>query len=233
MILILMPDRNSPPKNDYTGAFLPVSRALVKHYPGRVVVVKVPVPVVDPRTLTISGPTKQAGFEQAAAVCLDAIDTHKSAHIVFLCHGWSGGLQLGFRNTKQKKGDASNFDLLCDLLRSQRPALRSVTLFACSAGDEPESKKSSPGTGDNSFADILRDRSGVPVLAHWTAGHTTRNPDLIYFDASDVPVKGGFAVTRGTPLWRAARRRLHDESAWLDLPTVASAAEMEALILRP
>lgn len=227
-VLVLLPDRNSPPKHDYTGAFRPASRELAKR---GAIVREIAVPVVDAATLTISGAAKQRGFERAADLCMDAIGEVQPAHLVFLCHGWSTGLQLGFRSKKQKGEDSRNFRALLDLLYDQRSAgtLHSVCMLACSAGDEPASAKSSPGTGDNSIADAIRDFCGVPVVAHWTVGHAVHNPDLICFDASEVPLVGGTAIVRGTKLYRNARRLLRGD-AWTSLPCVTSYVEMQALL---
>lgn len=234
MILVLTPDRNSPPKKDYTGAFRPAARALKKRWGDRCVVIEIPVPTVDPVTLTIGGAAKQRGFEEAADACLTALRAYSPDHVVFLCHGWSGGVQLGFRSSKQKGRDRDNFDALCNELwelRNKRAALKSICLLACSAGDEPASSKSSPGTGDNSFADALRDRTTAPVLAHWSVGHAVHNPDLIFFDASSEPLVGGTTIQRGTALYRNARRLLGGDT-WMELPTVASYAELHALLSR-
>lgn len=211
-ILILIPDRNSPPKNDFTGAFLPEANALQKAYGAQCKVVRIAVPVVNPKTLTIAPGEKQNGFHRAARATLDAIRSGSWSRIVFMCHGWDAGFQLGFRLTRQKGSDAANLRDLVEALRAQRafdPGLRSITLFACSAGDEPASEKSSPGTGDNSIADYLRDQVGCTVIAHWTTGHATRNPDLITFNASPVPLVGGVAYPeRGKQSYRNTVRLL-------------------------
>lgn len=220
-VLVLLPDRNSPPKKDYTGAFKPCAATLVRELGARVVAV--PVPTVD-QNLGVSG--KQAAFERAASVVIDTlIRAPRLSHLVFLCHGWSGGVQLGLRSAKQKGADAANLGRFIDALAPH--PLKSITLFACSAGDEPGSEKTAPGTGDGSFADTLRDRTGIPVLAHYSVGHCVYNADLIYFDAT--PGVGGTALLRGTPDWRLARSRLRS-GAWKRLPLCTSYAEMHALL---
>lgn len=240
-VLVLAPDRDSPPKRDWTGAFRPAGQLLERHLGATVV--SVPVPTVDPSTLTIAAGAKQAGFEGAARVSLAAIERYSPAHLVMLCHGWATGLQLGFRSAKQRGRDRENIEALLELLAELRASgiLRSVCLFACSAGDEPASGKSSPGTGDGSIADLIRDRTGAPVVAHWTVGHATRNPDLIVFDAGTAPLIGGTAVQRSTPLYRNAVRLLCGTGAqkaprgdvrpaWTSLPLVTSWAEMHELL---
>ena len=249
-ILILLPDRDSPPKKDFTHAFLPESERLLVAYGSKCAIKRISVPVVDPRTLTISGAAKQRGFEDAARQVLDEIGLRQDwTHIILLCHGWQTGLQLGFRSAKQKGHDASNLDALIQVLKSQKK-LKTLTLFACSAGDEPGSDKTSPGTGDNSIGDLIRDKVGCTVIAHWTAGHTTRNPDLILFEGSDVPLVGGIAwPQRGTKAYKNAVRLLtnkkpmgrrvapgdvppigHSRPAFASIPLCHSAHDLQALL---
>ncbi len=211
-ILILIPDRDSPPKKDYTHVFLPEARGLARAYAGQAEVVQVQVPTVDPKTLTIPPGSKRQGFAEAARQTLAAIGRGSWTRIVFMCHGWDAGFQLGFRMTKQTTDDKANLAALIIALNRQRafsPQLRTITLFACSAGDEPASSKSSPGTGDNSIADYIRDQVGCAVIAHWTTGHATRNSDLIFFDGSSVPLVGGVPFPpRGSSAYRNTLRLL-------------------------
>lgn len=199
-MLVLAPDRNSPsPKHpkrrDFDHAFKPAAEALQREYSAHVEYIE--VPTVDPDTLTVEPGEKQRVFEAAAKTCLRLISEQRPVHLVFLCHGWSTGVQLGFRSAREVGDDARHFTELLELLGEQKTqGLRSVCLFACSAGDEPGSAKTSPGTGDHSLADAIRDGTGLPVIAHWTTGHCTRNADLIAFDASPVPLIGGTAITR-------------------------------------
>ncbi len=241
-VLVLAPDRDSPGQRDVTGAFRPAAEAMRRELGATVVYV--PAPGVDGEGRTVTGAAKQRAFELAARTCLEAIDACP-AHLVFCCHGWSSGLQLGFRLSKQRGADAANLEALRRALRAQRGAgtLHSICLFACSSGDEPGSDQGSPGTGDRSLADTIRDGVGVPVLAHWSVGHATRNPDLVLFEASDVPLIGGTVVQRRTPLYRNAVKLLTSRppsgskppqgdvrSAWLSLPLVTSYIELQALL---
>lgn len=208
-VLILLPDRNSPPKKDFTYGFLPEAESLMGAYGALCEMHQIAVPVVDSRTLTIGGAAKQRGFEQAAAQVIRSIRSRRDwTRIIFLCHGWQTGLQLGFRNAKQRGKDAENLEALIEALRTVKD-LRTLTLFACSAGDEPGSLLTSPGTGDNSIGDLIRDRVGCTVIAHWTAGHTTRNPDIILFEGAKTPMLGGVSwPERGTKAYRNAARLL-------------------------
>lgn len=227
-ILILIPDRDSPPKRDYTGAFKPAAEALCRFYAeaGECLVKTVPVPTVDPLTLTLDSAEKQRSYEAAAKTCIETINGGKWTRIIFICHGWSTGIQLGFRISKQRGNDARNVTALINALCCKQTDLKAITLFACSVGDEPASSESSPGTGDNSFADLLRHQvRRCTVFAHRTVGHATRNPDLITFEASRVPIIGGVAwPIRDTAAYRNAAKLLTqqrqggDEHASGDLP---------------
>jgi hypothetical protein len=240
-VLVLAPDRNSPPKRDFDLMFKPSAAAMERDLGATVV--HVPVPTVDPKTLKITSADKQRGFESAARICLDRIEELRPAHLVFCCHGWSTGIQLGFRSAKQLGNDAHHFAELVGRLHELRAMgiLRSVCLLACSTGDEPASAKESPGTGDHSLADTIRDATGAPVVAHWTAGPATTNPDLIVFDASAAPLIGGTAIQRRTALYRNGLALLKSKAppkgdvrrAWVSLPLVTSYAELQALLSQP
>lgn len=238
-VLVLLPDRDSPPKRDYSGAFRPAAVALLQHLaPAAVDLVEVPVPVVDPVRLTISGKAKQLGFEQAARTTCDALERGGYTRVVLLCHGWASGLQLGIRSAKQRGGDAAHHARFIAALRALE--LRSLTLFACSTGDAPGSSKSAHNDGRGSLAELLARETGHPVLAHWTDGHTVRNPDLIWLS----PAAGGEVVyERGTKAYRRAVALLtsrstsgtkppkgHTRPAWASLALCSSVNEVRALL---
>lgn len=243
-VLVLLPDRDSPPKRDHSALFAPAARAMVKHLaPAEVETVEIPVPVVDADTLTIAGPAKQRGFEEAARAALEAIERRPWTRIVFLCHGWATGLQLGFRSRKQRGLDAEHMDRLVSAVASCAP--RSVTLFACSAGDAPGSGKHDAGGGSGSLAWELAGAAGVPVLAHWTAGHATRNPDLIHFAPTDArgTARGEVVARRGSPAYQRAAALLtgtkpsgrlppvgHARPAWASLALCTTLGDVRALL---
>lgn len=245
-VLVLLPDRDSPPSRDYSGAFRPASTALVQHLrPAHVELVEVPVPVVDPVRLTITGKDKQRGYEAAARATCAAIERGGWTRIVICCHGWSTGLQLGIRSKKQRGGDAAHLARFIDAINACEP--RSLTLFACSAGDAPGSSTSTHGDGEGSLAQYLAAQTGHPVLTHWTAGHATRNPDLILFTPTigvfDGAADGEVVCTRGTPAYRRARALLtgsaptgtkppkgHTRPAWASLALCSTLDEVRALL---
>jgi len=246
-LLILTPSANSH-RRDFDFVFKPESELLARCYAAaRCQITRVPVAPIDPRTLKVlSG---QRAFERAAQSVLAALqDGTPWTHVVMLCHGWATGVQLGFRNGRQRGNDAANFAALCKALK-QLP-LKTITLFACSAGADPWSAAGSPGSGDGSFADALRDQTGVPVIAHVTVGHACRNPNLIVFEASASALIGGLRVpTPGSALFANANRLLgvrknpktgkpfsdapprgHRRPAFASLPLCATAVELQALL---
>ena len=109
---------------------------------------------------------------------------------------------------------------------------------------------SSPGTGDGSIADAIRDRSGVAVAAHVTVGHATRNPNLILFEAAAAHLIGGTRMpVPGTALFKHASRLLgvkkdprtgkllsdrpprgHKRPAFASVPLCRTAVELQALL---
>jgi hypothetical protein len=199
-VLVLTPSANSH-RRDFDNVFKPESELLARCYrSAHCQIVRVPVAPVDPRTLKVLA--GQRAFEGAARAVLEALGNGvRWSHVIMLCHGWSTGLQLGFRSGRQRGRDAEHLRALCDTLKGLAP--RSITLFACSAGADPHSPLSSPGSGDGSLADRLRDEVGVPVLAHATVGHATRNPNLILFEAGSVPLLGGVRMPEpGTALFK-------------------------------
>jgi hypothetical protein len=246
-ILILIPDANSH-RRDFEHVFLPEAQALSRHYGrGACKVVRVPVAPVDPRTLIVQA-GQQAFLAAGRAVLAALRDGTPWTHVVFMCHGWATGLQLGFRSGKQRRGDRENMSALVAALRAL--PLKVITLYACSAGSDPASSRSSPGSGDDSFADTLRDATGVTVIAHVTVGHATRNPHLIVFEANSAPVLGGIRLPEpGSKLFKNAVRLLsnrkprkgvratgdraprgHGRPVFASIPLCRSALDLQALL---
>lgn len=138
---------------------------------------------------------------------------------MFLCHGWATGLQLGFCTRK---------------------------LFACSAGDAPGSAKHDAGGGSGSLPWELAAATRVPILAHWTPGHATRNPDLIRFSPGAVGaagLPGELVARRGSSAYQRAAALLtgtkpsgklppvgHTRPAWASLPLRTSLGDVRALL---
>lgn len=141
--------------------------------------------------------------------------------LIVASHGWTTGIQVG--------PQCKDVDVLTAELK--RLGIREVCLYCCSTGNDAKDSDTAPGTGDNGFADLLRDamcRAGITdarVFAHSTAGHTSQNPDIRFFDGMGLTqggVGGLTPVRRGTPQYQALRRLLKTtdrfELPWLTLP---------------
>ena len=249
-VLILTPATNSH-RRDFDNVFKPESAKLSREYGAACTVERVPVAPVDPVTLKVQ--SAQATFEAAARAVLAKIaDGTAWTHIIMLCHGWATGIQLGFRSSKQQQrgNDAQHWKQLVAALTL--PSLQVLTLYACSAGKEPRSKQTSPGTGNDSFADLLRDAAGVSVIAHFTAGHATTNPNLIMFERSSVAVLGGLLpapkpsqayanaiiLLKGRPLSPGKRKPPkppigHGRLAFASIPLCQTVSQLHALLSAP
>jgi hypothetical protein len=196
--VIFTPDRNEK-RADFTGAFKPEADAFAELHG---------ISKDQIHRVNISEP-----MSKRAAHVLSVIAATKPQVVVFFCHGYANGIQLGFqsptyrRATKDTKRD---FNALLDLLATTPNV--SVILYCCSTGDDPDGDEdSAPGSGDDSFADLIRDglcaRGAVSnrVFAHTTAGHTTRNPNIKFYEGMGSPLGGVGAslVARvGTPAFR-------------------------------
>lgn len=142
--------------------------------------------------------------------------------VAFFCHGWKTGIQLGFRN--------GHVNELADAIHHvTQHSYVDVPLFCCSTGGDVESSLTSPGTGDDSFADLLRDAlcreawfEGYPsncrVMAHETVAHTSKNPRARFFDGMESPeggVGGYRPVKLGGRFWATWKRELRDHEGKL------------------
>jgi hypothetical protein len=97
--------------------------------------------------------------------------------VAFFCHGLSKSIQAGF--------DLDSVGVLARAIHAICTPDVVVSLYACSTATGMS--RQAPG-GDGGFADKLRDNlveAGARhcrVIAHYTAGHTTRNPHVRYFE---------------------------------------------------
>ncbi len=198
-VLILTPDRNEK-KADYTGAFLPEARKFADLHG---------IPRSQIHTIDVG---KSMRYRADRSLAL--IEEHQPQVLVIFCHGYSTGIQVGFRSpskVKRKRGwytpttrAKEQFDHLVELMAScnKNPT---IALYCCSTGDDPDNDDdSAPGSGDDSFADLLRDalcEAGsrtCRVFAHVTAGHTSRNPHCKFYD-------GAYSSTGGVGAGHVAR----------------------------
>ena len=194
--LILTPDRNTPPDNDFTGAFDPEAIRYRRHYEaaGDEVLrrnIDVGVGNAARRAQTLRYIADAAPFDRIAA----------------FCHGWVDGIQFGFSRGRTLEA------LATALVASSTDALK-VALYACSTAksDGP------PGdSGEGGFADSLRDllaakgRPDVTVFGHTSAGHTTHNPQCRMF-LRGCELGGVRLAETGSPAYQKLQKRLQAAS---------------------
>jgi hypothetical protein len=201
--LIIMGSSNTPGRKDYTGAFLPEATAYQK---------------VHGQADDIIHFDNQLPFSKRYADLakkLHQLPTQFYDRIVVFCHGWADGIQAGVTRKSVSKLLTEFEDLYTD------GALH-VVLFCCSTGDDDDDDdEQGAGTqlrddgnlGEGSFADVWRDElckhgsTNCRVVAHRTAGHTTKNPNVIIFDGNFSPTGGIGGVMPISPagdkkLWR-------------------------------
>lgn len=207
-ILCFAPQYNTDGENDATGAFQPEARAAMKVWGSGCELV-----MFDNRKSMAARKTQvaQALVERYPTTHLRAPTGGKMIDawdgVAFFCHGWGAGIQAGFRNA-DVEGLAEMIDQLCavgDVDSSTADDVEPhVVLYCCSTGEDvPETKKdTAAGTGDNSFADRLRDElckvglTRCRVMGHSTVAHTTQNPNARFFDGmgSTHGGTGGYPV---------------------------------------
>ena len=220
-VAVFIPRWNMPDRNDVRGAFEPGAKAFQDYYnlghDHYVINNKQPI---DARAIDLlrcldkkvsyhevkkTVKTPQGGKED-----IYLKQTQFPHTFVFFCHGWVSGIQFGIRSpTPGKKftrrDEVHWHEFLHILARSDKPT---VILYACSTGDDPEDDSdSSPGAGDNSFGDLLRDglfslgASDCRVVTHFTAGHSFLNPDIKIIDGASPSHEGA------QPLYKNRKER--------------------------
>lgn len=193
--LCIIPAHNTLGKKDVTGAFRPEAERFCDAHEGSAIV-------------TFDNRIWPLARRNEVLSALYGVSAQPPDAVAFFCHGWSTGIQAGF--SRLHLAELAEAIWLLDVDH--------VVLYCCSTGDGPhDSKYAAAGTGDDSFADKLRDalcaQGAVDcrVAAHTTAGHTTRNPNVIFFDGmgSSVGGVGGYMpVGRKSPLWAKWRKAL-------------------------
>lgn len=202
-VFVATPDRNYR-EHDFTGAFRPESDALVSAHGAEgseVVRVNINEDRGARRAQVL------AGLRQGNVQAFDLV--------ALLCHGWKGGIQLGFL--------LEHVQELAAGIASVTRRGAAVVLYACSAASPefeaaggtcagPESR------GTQGFADVLWTalscctlQDGAPgsslhLDAHDRAGHTTSNPFVRRFDAEGE----AWLIEPGSALWGPWYRELHD-----------------------
>lgn len=209
VVLAFAPSTNLPGKKDVTGAFLPEARALIR--------------LAGPRSelVRIDNTKPFATRRRQVLEAMRARQGQGFTSVAFFCHGFRNGIQLGFRSLLARQ--------LAEAVLGVTHSLEDVVvpLFCCSTGADAEGDPlGTPGAGENSFADRLRDAlctagaTHCRVMAHTTLGHTTRNPMVVFMDGMGTSSGGvgGFApVAPGSSQWPRWRRNLRDSSSNLRL----------------
>lgn len=212
-MIVFRPGHNSHGKRDVTGAFAPEA----ERYMDAVCTKDSPLVIVDNKKSFVRRQAAVSGILAELSKDEDWFDG-----VAFFCHGWKTGIQLGFKNKHV-------FELSDRIHELCQHSFIEVPLFCCSTGGDVKTRRSSPGTGDNSFADLLRDAlcersdahgyaSYCRVMAHETVAHTTKNPRVRFFDGMGSPEGGvgGFRPVkpRGR-LWKAWKRELRAKNSEL------------------
>jgi hypothetical protein len=125
--------------------------------------------------------------------------------VALFCHGWANGVQVGYRVS-----DGTVADLAEDLSAVLEPH-GCVALYCCSTAhdrDDYDDEEIGAGT-QGGFADELYREldmlhvEGIKVDAHFTKGHTTRNPFVVRFEKMTPTVyNGDWLIEPGTTHWR-------------------------------
>lgn len=205
-MLIFRPEHDSHGKKDVTYAFKPEAAKYLKAVCTR-----------DSRIVVINNRLSFAKRWEQVSKALAEADKAGSYYdgVAFFCHGWKSGIQLG-ANNKNVWELADRIHRLCE------HSFPCVPLYCCSTGGDVKTKSSSPATGDNSYADRLRDSlcevistagmSPYPrIFAHETVAHATKNPRVRLFDgqgSSEGGVGGYRPVKIRGRLWRIWRAEL-------------------------
>lgn len=226
--LIFIPAHNSEGKKDVTGAFRPEAVGLDEHY-GSCAIYSI--------DNTLPMPKRRAQVLRWMEHEKGEFDS-----VVFFCHGWQDGIQLGF--TRKTVGGlvkaiSDNISAWDNLEGGEGPL---IALYCCSTGEDPQDDPlEAAGTGDDSFADKLRDALCADgwvhcrVVAHTTAGHTTQNPNVLFMDGMDCAdggVGGYPPVSPKSKLWPKWKKALRTTDLRFRFPFMSPAeihAELERM----
>ena len=218
--LIFTPTSNSEGLHDATGAFIPEANAF--------------------RALAGAGSRvyqfdNTKGLPQRRAEVMGELERSRAegfTSVAFFCHGWLDGVQAGFLR--------EHVDVLARAIHavvsSQPNAVMTdvaVPLYCCSTGKDPQDDPvTAVGTGDDSFADKLRDalcaagQVDCRVMAHASKAHTTMNPFVLFMDGMGVAMGGvgGYApVSPTSKLWESWAQSLKTTSLRFRMPFMSPA----------
>lgn len=218
-VLCFVPATNAEGKKDATGAFHPEAANFVK--------------LAKEGVVYKFDNAKAYPGRRAEILSQLALQTGKGfTTVAFFCHGWMSGMQGGFM-----QGQAKQLAEAIHACVSSKPSPvikdAVVPLYCCSTGDDPDDDElEAVGSGDNSFADRLRDalcsvgQVDCRVMGHTTAAHTTQNPMVLFFDGMGIPTGGvgGFApVGPKSPNWSKWKAALKGTNLRFRMPYMTPA----------
>ena len=225
-VLIFVPKSNSEGKKDATGAFIPEAKAFAALARAGSRIFQFdnakPLPARRAEVLAELDRSKSEGFTAVA----------------LFCHGWLDGVQAGFL---RKHADEFAHAINAAVSSAPNAVITDVTvpLYCCSTGKDPQDDPlTAAGTGDDSFADKLRDalcaagQVDCRVMAHATKAHTTKNPMVLFMDGMGVPTGGvgGFApVSPKSADWTGWKKALSTTDLRFRMPFMSPAEIHEAL----
>lgn len=209
--VIFTPDRNVK-RADYTGAFKPEAEGFAREHD---------IPKTAIHLINITSPATWMRTQVCAAIYAEFEQQGPLATVAFFCHGRKTGIQLGF-----------DIETIPELSKACKGTCRDtvvVPFYACSTArdiDQNIADDQDPENtmgGDGGFADEVRDSLCADaflvnnrVVAHVTAGHSTYNPWVRFFDGAGMPYggTGGYWVIRPKgPLWRKWIAWLREKNA--------------------
>jgi len=206
--LVVTGDRNTKGKRDYTGAFRPEAIHFCETHK------------LDPKKVVRIN-TTLSRYHMAAEL-IDVVEKRQPKILAIFCHGYTHGIQLGIRSPKHKRATAKDKKMYLDFTQAMglKHLNPTIALYACSTGNDPDDEDTAPGSGDDSFADLLRDSLcdtgavNCRVFAHTTAGHTTTNPYIKFFDGLGSYYGGvgaNFVAKPGTPEFKILGKMLRKD----------------------
>lgn len=214
-VLVFVPTHNVEGKSDVTGAFIPEAKKFIA--------------LAKPGSRTVQFDNSK-GMPARRAQVLDALVKAKLegfTSVAFFCHGWLDGMQAGFTRKQAPELAAAIHAAV-----SSPPNVITkdvvVPLYCCSTGDDPQDDPlEAVGTGDDSFADKLRDalcaegQVQCRTMGHTTVAHTTKNPMVLFMDGMGVPdggVGGYPPVSPKSANWGAWKKALQGTDLRFRMP---------------
>jgi len=223
-VLVFIPTHNAEGKKDVTYAFLPEAKEFIK------------LAKAGSELIQFDNSKPLPARRKFVGQCIESRINKGFTSVAFMCHGWLNGMQAGY--TRQQAPELAG--LIHKLVNSPPNVVKTdviVPLFCCSTGDDPQNDPiTAAGTGDDSFADKLRDalcqvgQVNCRTMGHTTVAHTTKNPMVLFMDGMGVPdggVGGYPPVSPKSAAWKLWRKALQKTSLRFRMPYM-TAAEIHA-----